>query len=263
MEFFIIGITAFVAAGVTVLSGFGVGTVLMPMFALFFPLEVAIAVTAVIHGVNRLPHIFWKKSMVERELIIRFGFPAMGAAVAGAVLLVILAEMKQWAIFPIGQMTAVITPLKLILAILILGFGILEMRSETRTAHYPKSYQPLGGLLSGFFGGLSGHQGMLRTAFLSRGSLSASVYKNSTAVISLLVDAVRFLIYAISMAWFANEVVCYSFSQWLLVATGLGASLGGIALGNYLTLKVNVRMLKYVAGIFIIAVALGLGVGLI
>jgi len=34
------------------LSGFGLGTLLLPVFALFFPLPVAIAATALVHLAN-------------------------------------------------------------------------------------------------------------------------------------------------------------------------------------------------------------------
>lgn len=46
MTYLAIGLTAFLVSGLTLFSGFGLGTVLMPAFALFFPLPVAIAATA-------------------------------------------------------------------------------------------------------------------------------------------------------------------------------------------------------------------------
>ena len=47
MEFFFIPLAAFVASTLTLFSGFGLGTLLMPVAALFFPIDVAIAMTAV------------------------------------------------------------------------------------------------------------------------------------------------------------------------------------------------------------------------
>lgn len=54
MDYLIISAVAFVVSGVTLFSGFGLGTVLMPTFALFFPLPVAIAATAVVHLANNV-----------------------------------------------------------------------------------------------------------------------------------------------------------------------------------------------------------------
>ena len=42
----IIPVVALVASLLTLISGFGLGTLLLPVFALFFPLELAVALTA-------------------------------------------------------------------------------------------------------------------------------------------------------------------------------------------------------------------------
>ena len=52
MDYLIISVVAFVVSGVTLFSGFGLGTVLMPTFALFFAVPVAVAATAVVHLAN-------------------------------------------------------------------------------------------------------------------------------------------------------------------------------------------------------------------
>jgi hypothetical protein len=45
---------ALLASGLTFFSGFGLGTLLLPAFALFFPVEQAVALTAVVHFLNGL-----------------------------------------------------------------------------------------------------------------------------------------------------------------------------------------------------------------
>ena len=54
MELVLIGLVALLTSGLTLFSGFGLGTILMPVFALFFPLPLAIAATAVVHFANNL-----------------------------------------------------------------------------------------------------------------------------------------------------------------------------------------------------------------
>lgn len=46
MELIIICLVAFITAILTFFSGFGLGTILMPVFAIFFPVEIAIALGA-------------------------------------------------------------------------------------------------------------------------------------------------------------------------------------------------------------------------
>ena len=45
MEYTLVAIVALVAAGLTLFSGFGLGTLLLPAFALFFPIEIAVSAT--------------------------------------------------------------------------------------------------------------------------------------------------------------------------------------------------------------------------
>ena len=61
MELAIICLATFIASGLTLFSGFGLGTLLMPVVAVFFPLEVAIAMTAVVHLANNLFKLLLRK----------------------------------------------------------------------------------------------------------------------------------------------------------------------------------------------------------
>ena len=54
MDYVIISIVALLVSGLTFFSGFGLGTLLMPAFALFFPIEVAVAATAIVHLANNI-----------------------------------------------------------------------------------------------------------------------------------------------------------------------------------------------------------------
>ncbi|MDP3981751.1 MAG: sulfite exporter TauE/SafE family protein, partial [Chlamydiota bacterium] len=42
-------IVALIASGLTLFLGFGLGTILTPVFAIFFPVPVAIGATAIVH----------------------------------------------------------------------------------------------------------------------------------------------------------------------------------------------------------------------
>jgi uncharacterized protein len=97
MEYLVVGAVAFLMSGITLLSGFGLGTVLMPAFALFFGVPVAIAATAVVHLANSV----FKLGLVGRQadwaVVRRFGVPAAAAALAGAGALSLVADLSPWA----------------------------------------------------------------------------------------------------------------------------------------------------------------------
>ena len=54
MSVWLISAVALLASGLTFFSGFGLGTLLLPAFALFVPVEQAVALTAVVHFLNSI-----------------------------------------------------------------------------------------------------------------------------------------------------------------------------------------------------------------
>ncbi|MBI5180301.1 MAG: sulfite exporter TauE/SafE family protein, partial [Nitrospirae bacterium] len=69
----IIYIGAFAAAVMTLMTGFGVGTVLTPIFTFFFEVQIAILMVAVIHFSNNLFKLYLFRKHVNKEIILKFG----------------------------------------------------------------------------------------------------------------------------------------------------------------------------------------------
>ena len=88
MSYVVICAVALVASALTFFSGFGLGTLLLPTFALFFPIEHAVALTAVVHFLNSLFKTALAGRHADRGVVLRFGLPAIAAAVFGAWVLV-------------------------------------------------------------------------------------------------------------------------------------------------------------------------------
>ena len=84
MDIFIISIAAFATAILTFFSGFGLGTILTPVFAIFFPIDIAIALTGVVHFANNLFKIALVGKHINKAVLLRFGLPAFIASFAGA-----------------------------------------------------------------------------------------------------------------------------------------------------------------------------------
>jgi uncharacterized membrane protein YfcA len=69
MELIVICLVAFITAILTFFSGFGLGTILMPVFAIFFPIEIAIAITGVVHFSNNLFKISLVGKKADKEVL--------------------------------------------------------------------------------------------------------------------------------------------------------------------------------------------------
>jgi len=250
------------AAGLTLYSGFGLGTLLLPVFALFYPVEVAVLATAVVHGANNV----FKASLVGRyadwRVYLLFGLPAIAFAVLGALSLGALAELRTELAWRLGDMSGVTTPLKLIMCALILLFALFELLPRLKNVRFDRKYLPLGGVLSGFFGGLSGHQGALRSAFLVKTGLSTQAFVGTNAVIGLSVDLVRILTYLVLLAWVGGKLELPAGSA-PLVATGVLAAFAGVLIGKRYLHKVKMDWVQALTGFLLLTVALLLGSGLI
>ena len=258
-------ILTLVAFGVSILTffaGFGLGTLLMPAFAVFLPVEVAVAATAIVHGANNVFKVALLARHAHRGVIVAFGLPAIGAAILGAWLLSQLAGEQPLAAWTILGRTAVITPVKLVLGLLIVVFGLLELVPALRTLRAPPGWLPLGGLLAGFFGGLSGHQGALRAAFLSRLGLSPTEFVATQSVLGLLVDASRLLVYTVTFLTGAGEAGG-SDIPWPLVVVATAGALAGALVGRRLLPKVTLPRLQLFIGVLLLAVGTGLAAGVI
>lgn len=77
MEYFLIPITTLLASILTFFSGFGLGTILLPVFVIFFPAHISIALTAIVHLLNNLFKLIIMGKYGERLIIVKFGLPAL------------------------------------------------------------------------------------------------------------------------------------------------------------------------------------------
>jgi uncharacterized membrane protein YfcA len=71
MDYIVVCTVALLVSILTLFSGFGLGTVLMPAFALFFPVPVAIAATAVVHLANNIFKVFLVGRKADWGVVVR------------------------------------------------------------------------------------------------------------------------------------------------------------------------------------------------
>src|SRR5262245_37402393 len=146
MDCVFVCIAALLAAGLTFFSGFGLGTILMPVFAIFFPVEVAIAATAVVHFANNV----FKLALVGKDAhwptVWRYGVAAAGAAVVGALVLELLGSPAPLVSYRIGGHNFEVTLVKIVIAVVIAAFAVLEMSPALEKATISPRWVWLGGV---------------------------------------------------------------------------------------------------------------------
>jgi len=256
----VVGVTAFVAAALTLFSGFGLGTLLLPVLALFFPVEAAVAATAVVHLLNSL----FKLTLIGRDakarVVLTFGIPAAAAAMLGAWLLTMLSGLPVLLRYDLGGRQAEITPVKLVIAALIFAFAVADLwPGASRVAFGPRLI-PVGGLISGLFGGLSGHQGALRSAFLIKAGLTKREFVGTSATCAVLVDLSRIAVYGAGFVTGTFAAAGEGGGQALL-AVGTGCAFAGSFIGTRLLEKVTLITLQRAVGTMLLIVAIAMGSG--
>ncbi len=256
MHYLIICLCAFLVSGLTLFSGFGLGTVLLPVMALFFPIDTAIVLTAVVHCLNNLFKFALLGRHADKATVLRFGLPAIVSALVGARLLLWLSGLPPLAAYQLLGHHFQVLPVKLVVACLMVFFALFEILPWFGEVSVARAYLPLGGLLSGFFGGLSGHQGALRSVFLLKSGLSKESFIATGVVIALMVDLPRLAVYLASLHLLATG------SLGLLAAAAL-AAFSGAFVGNRLLKKVTLRGIQILVALMLLGIAAALGLGII
>jgi uncharacterized protein len=257
MDFIVVAIAALVAAGLTLFSGFGLGTLLMPVAAFFFPLETAIAMTAVVHLANNLFKLFLVGKKAVVSVLIRFGLPAILAALLGAFLLGWLSQNPWLVEYVLLGRHFKISGVKFVVGILIVVFVFVEILPVFSRLEFSAKYLSVGGLLSGFFGGLSGHQGAFRSMFLIKAGLSKEQFVATGAVLAVMVDFTRMLVYGKNMAQDPQPI------NWALTLTAVVAAWVGSFIGARVLGKVTLGFVQKIVAVLLITIAVGLILGVI
>lgn len=255
LELPLICLTAFATSLLTFFSGFGLGTLLAPIMMFFLPVEVSIALTGVVHFFNNLFKVSLVGRDADRKILIRFGLPAVVAALLGAWLLNDLNQLQPLLTYSLWGKLCTITPIKATIGLLLVFFSLLEFLPALSRLQFGKEKLIVGGLLSGFFGGLSGNQGALRSAFLIKAGLSKEAYLGTGVIVSLFVDLTRLGVYS-SQFQTANLKDHLP----LVIGATLSAIIGAFT-GNRLLKKITLNALQTIVAYFLLIIAAALGLG--
>ena len=194
----------FFAAALTVPAGFGLATMITPIVFLWLGPHEAVAVVGIVHG----SHNAWKlkvlRSSVDYSAVRRYGWAMVVGALLGAAL-----------------NTAVeADPLLLIVGVALVVLPLLSISERWTNVRLPDAEDRIGGFGSGFFGGLTGHQGALRAMFLQKRLPNKTEYAATAAVLALVVDVTRVPVYVALEGWQILD------AGWLIVGLVLAAVLG-------------------------------------
>ena len=150
---------------------------------------------------------------------------------------------------------------KLVVGVLIVGFALLELRPGGARVAFSQRYLVPGGLVSGFFGGLSGNQGALRAGFLIRAGLDKQAFVGTSVVCAVIVDTMRIAVYGFAFLTIQSDALGPDLAK--IVAVAMIAAFIGAYAGIRLLDKVTLGFVRASVAVMMIMIGVGLASGLI
>jgi uncharacterized protein len=252
-DYILIALASCLGSILTFFSGFGLGTILLPVFAIFFPLAEAVMLTAIVHLLNNLFKGFLIYKHIRRDVVIKFGILAILFALLGAYCL----ERLQSGFTFYSFQDRPISLVSFVIAIVILFFALFEIIPFFQKLVFSPSMIYLGGAITGFFGGLSGHQGALRSAFFLRLGLSKEQLIGTGTAIAILIDVSRLSVYFNNTANFS--IATSQNYLWVAIASAFMGSW----IGNYFLKKITIPLVQRIIAICLVMYSLALMLGYI
>lgn len=206
---------------ITLFTGFGVGTIMMPVMALFFDVKVAIFLAAIVHFFNNMSRLALYRAEINWKIIQRFGVVSIIGAFIGSFAQIYLDS--AW--------------LKVGVGLFLTTYALLSLIPNSIKVELPASVDFIGGFLSGLIGGLIGNQGAIRSLYLLNYGLEKKELIVSSALIAVIIDSTRIPVYAYTNFRYLQENIV------LLSLIVLSAILGTVA-GSRILPKVSYDLFK-------------------
>jgi uncharacterized membrane protein YfcA len=202
-------LAAFLAAafggGVASVAGFGIGSLLTPVLATEAGARLAVAAVSIPHIVGTSIRFWRLRRAIDWRIVRSFGLMSAAGGIAGAVLNT----------FATSRALAMVFGSLLVLA------GALQLTGYAKRWRLRGTSAWLGGALSGFFGGLVGNQGGIRTAAMLGFEVDKRQFVATTTAVALAIDLARVPIY-----------IAAAGSQLLGLASVIAIAGAGVVLGT-------------------------------
>lgn len=241
-------------AVLTFFSGFGLGSIMLPLFIVVAGPYEAVFATAVVHFCNGLLKFALTYKNISAKVLWRFAPGAFAGALLGSWLLREISSLQVAYSHSLFGTNTEVRTVSLIVGLLMVLFALMELFLEEKLPAVAERYLFAGGALSGFFGGVSGQQGALRTMFLLRSGLSKEQFVATGIACALVVDITRLPVYLRSMPAPGE-------TPYIAICVAIAGAVAGSFGGWYLLRKRTITTVKYVAGaaLIVFGVALMLG----
>ena len=145
---------------------------------------------------------------------------------------------------------------------LIVLFSVVDLFPVFDRLTLDRRYLPVGGLLSGLFGGISGHQGALRAAFLIQCGLVKEAFIGTNVICAVAVDVTRLSVYGSMALKGGFESLRDGHVASLVVTATLSAFVGSFV-GSRVMHKITMGLVRRLVGVLLLALGMAIALGIV
>lgn len=207
--------SAVVAGAVASVAGFGIGSLLTPVFVAHVATQVAVAAVSIPHVVGTAARFWLLRGQVDRRLLVRFGLTSAAGGLTGALL----------------QQRTGSAGLTILFGSLLLFVAVSELTGLSKRMRFRGAAGWIAGALSGLLGGLVGNQGGIRSAAMLGVDVPRQAFVGTATAVALIVDGARLPVY---LATSGNELV----ALWPTIVLATIGVVGGTLFGHRVLMRI-------------------------
>ena len=231
----LIAVAAAFAGAIASVAGFGIGSILTPLFAIHFGTKLAVAAVSIPHLIATALRFVRIGEHVDKRVFVSFGITSAAGGLIGALL---HARFSG-------------TALSYVLGGLLVFAGMMGVTGLSRRMRFEGVAAWIAGALSGAFGGLVGNQGGIRSAAMLGMRVSKESFVATATAIALVVDLARMPVYAVVQG---KEVL----GIWpVLLLAIIGVVLGTLA-GERVLRKIPEPLFRRIVSLIILTLGVAL-----
>jgi uncharacterized membrane protein YfcA len=220
------------------IAGFGIGSLLTPAIAAATGTKLAVALVSIPHAIGTSIR-FWRfRRDIDWNVVRSFGLTSAAGGLTGALL-------NTW---------ATSRALELVFGCLLVLAGASQVTGYAKRWRLRGALAWLGGALSGFFGGLVGNQGGIRTAAMLGFEVDKRQFVATTTAVALLIDMARVPVYVVT------ETAAITGMWPMLVVATIGVVIGTL-FGETLLARVPEQKFRIVVGTLLLALGVSFLIG--
>jgi uncharacterized membrane protein YfcA len=217
----VVTLVSIVAGAIASVAGFGIGSILTPLFSLQLDTQLAIAAVSIPHLVATALRFLMLRKSLDVSVLRDFGIASALGGLTGALLH--------------GQ--AADPVLRIVFGLLLLLAAASELFGLARRVHLSRNGALAAGALSGLFGGLVGNQGGIRSAAMLALPLRRDAFVATATAIALIVDGARMPLYFASAG---SRLI----AEWPLIALSTAGVVAGTLAGRRALQRIPDRLFR-------------------